>query len=144
MDLAIGTSADSVVKGGNDYADKATSVNDPLKEVLQQMADSFAALSAQTNEDLASANASMSWTMLISALLGLGVGIGVAAYMGRGISASTSAVLSKAEAIAAHRKLRRMAIVQSGGHGRGGNGGQHIALGHGRREKIEKLSLRET
>ena len=34
MDLAIGTSAESVVKGGNDYADKATSVNEPLKVVL--------------------------------------------------------------------------------------------------------------
>src|ERR1700685_937591 len=34
MDLAIGTSAESVIKGGNDYADKATSVNDPLKVVL--------------------------------------------------------------------------------------------------------------
>jgi hypothetical protein len=60
MDLAIGTNAESVVKGGNDFADKATSVNDPLKAVLQDMTDSFAALSAQTNEQLASANTSMS------------------------------------------------------------------------------------
>src|SRR5579864_954698 len=28
MDLAIGTSAETVVKGGNDFADRATSVND--------------------------------------------------------------------------------------------------------------------
>ncbi len=100
MDLAIGTSSESVVKGGNDYADKATSVNDPLKDVLQAMADSFTSLSAQTNEQLASANTSMSWTMLICALLGLGIGLVVATYMGRSISAGTSAVLSKAEAIA--------------------------------------------
>jgi methyl-accepting chemotaxis protein len=101
MDLAIGTNADSVIKGGNDYADKATAVNDPLKDVLQEMSDSFAKLSTQTNEGLASANTSMTWTMLISGLLGLGIGTGVAAYMGRSISAGTSAVLSKAEAIAA-------------------------------------------
>jgi methyl-accepting chemotaxis protein len=101
MDLAIGTSAESVVKGGNDFADKATSVNDPLKAILQEMSDSFVALSTQSNEQLAAANSSMGWTMLISALLGLGIGIGVAAYMGRSISAATSAVLSKAEAIAA-------------------------------------------
>jgi len=100
MDLAIGTSADSVVKAGNDFADRATSVNDPLKDVLQAMADSFASLSKQANEQLAAANTSMTWTMLISALLGLGIGIGVATYMGRSISAGTSAVLSKAEAIA--------------------------------------------
>jgi methyl-accepting chemotaxis protein len=101
MDLAIGANADSVVKGGNDFADKATSVNDPLKAVLEEMADSFASLSAQTNEELASANTSINWTMLISALLGLGIGIGLATFMSRSISAATSAVLSKAEAIAA-------------------------------------------
>jgi methyl-accepting chemotaxis protein len=101
MDLAIGTSADAIIKGGNDFADKATAVNDPLKVALQEMSDSFASLSTQTNEQLASANSSMNWTMLISGLLGLGIGIGVAAYMGRSISAGTSAVLSKAEAIAA-------------------------------------------
>ena len=101
MDLAIGTSAESVVKGGNDFADKATSVNDPLKAILQEMSDSFVALSTQSNEQLAATNSSMGWTMLISSLLGLGIGIGVATYMGRSISAATSAVLSKAEAIAA-------------------------------------------
>jgi len=101
MDLAVGASADSVVKGGNDYADKATSVNDPLKDVLQEMSDSFTAMTKQANEQQASANTSMSWTMLISTLLGLGIGIGVATYMGRSISVGTSAVLSKAEAIAA-------------------------------------------
>ncbi len=100
MELAIGTNADNVVKGGNDFADKATSVNDPLKDILQAMADSFASLSRQTNEALASANTSMSWTMLISVVLGLGIGAGIAIYMGRSISAGTSAVLSKAEAIA--------------------------------------------
>jgi methyl-accepting chemotaxis protein len=101
MDLAVGTNSDSVVKGGNDFADKATTVNEPLKVALQDMADSFASLTAQTNEQLASANISMNWTMLISIVLGLGIGIAVAVYMGRSISAGTSAVLSKAEAIAA-------------------------------------------
>jgi methyl-accepting chemotaxis protein len=100
MDLAVGAGADSVVKGGNDFADKATVVNEPLKAVLQEMADSFASLSVQTNEELVAANSSMNWTMLISALLGLGIGMGVATFMGRSISAATSAVLSKAEAIA--------------------------------------------
>jgi methyl-accepting chemotaxis protein len=100
MDLAIGTNGESVIKGGNDFADKATSVNDPLKAVLQEMSDSFVALSGQTNEQLASANTSMNWTMLTSILVGLGIGIAVATYMGRSISAATSAVLGKAEAIA--------------------------------------------
>jgi methyl-accepting chemotaxis protein len=100
MALAIGTKPDSVVKAGNDFADNATSVNDPLKVSLQELVDSFAALAVQTNEKLAAANTSMSWTMTISALLGIGIGVVVATYMGRSISASTSAVLNKAEAIA--------------------------------------------
>ena len=100
MDFAVGTNADSVIKAGNDFADKTTSVNDPLKDALQAMAVSFSALSTEANEQMASANNSMAWTTLISALLGLGIGIGVATFMGRSISAATSAVLRKAEAIA--------------------------------------------
>jgi methyl-accepting chemotaxis protein len=100
MDLAIGTSAESVVKGGNDLVDKATSVNEPLTVVLGEMADSFTALAEKSKEEQAAANTSMNWTILISALLGLGIGIGDATYMGRRISVGTSAVLSKAEAIA--------------------------------------------
>jgi methyl-accepting chemotaxis protein len=100
MDVAIGTSADSVIKAGNDYTDRATIVNDPLKAILEEMNDSFALLTSRTNEQLASANTEMTWIMLISVLLGLGIGIGVATYMGRSISTSTSAVLSKAVAIA--------------------------------------------
>ena len=90
MDLAIGTSAESVVKGGNDYADKATVVNDPLKDVLQAMADSFASLSAtQTKRQLAVGKYFHDHgPCCFHALLGLGIGIGVATYMGRSISVS--------------------------------------------------------
>ena len=43
----------------------------------------------------------MNWTVSIATLLGLGIGIAVATYMGRSISAGTSAALTKAVAIAA-------------------------------------------
>src|SRR5216683_1488634 len=100
MNLAIGTNAESVVKAGNDFADKATSINEPLKAVLDEIGGAFNLLSVMTNKELAAANTSMDWTMLISALLGLGIGIGAATFLGRRISAATSAVLSKAKAIA--------------------------------------------
>jgi methyl-accepting chemotaxis protein len=100
MDLAVSANADSVIKGGNDYTDKATSVNEPLKAALGEMADSFVALGDQSRELQAAANTSMSWTVLISVLLGLAIGISVATFLSRSISAATSAVLSQAEAIA--------------------------------------------
>ncbi len=100
MDLATGANANSVIKGGNYFADEATSVNEPLMVVLGEMANSSSALAEKSKEEQTAANASMNWTMLISALLGLGIGIRVAVYLGHSISAGTSAVLRKAEAIA--------------------------------------------
>jgi len=100
MDLAVGANADSVVKGGNDFADKATSVNDPLKASLGEMEDSFSTLLAQNKEEMIAASSSMSWTLLISILLGLAIGASVATFLSRRITAATSAVLNKAEAIA--------------------------------------------
>jgi methyl-accepting chemotaxis protein len=101
MSLASGGSAEAIVKSGAEYRDKATAVKDPLDATLGEMAGSFKSLLDQASVDVADANTSMGWTMLISSLLGLGIGMGVATYMGRTISASTSEVLTKAEAIAA-------------------------------------------
>ena len=101
MNLASGGSAEAIVNSGTQYRDKSTAVKDPLDATLGEMADSFKTLLERAGEDVAAADTSMGWTMLISALLGLGIGIGMAFYTSRSISAGTSAVLSKAEAIAA-------------------------------------------
>lgn len=100
MNLAASSSAD-MIKGGNQFADKATTLNEPLKVALGQMADSFNASLEHSKEDLSTANTAMNWTMLIAVLLGLLIGISVAIFLSRRIVAATSAVLSKAEAIAA-------------------------------------------
>ncbi len=100
MSLAAGGSAETIVKAGNEFRDKATAVKDPVDTALGEMAESFTALSAQTSQQLAAAITSMNWLLIISALLGLAIGIGVAAYLSRAISATASAVLGKAEAIA--------------------------------------------
>jgi methyl-accepting chemotaxis protein len=100
MDLAIGANADAVVKGGNDFADKATSVNEPLKASLGQIEESFSALLKQNKEMMAAANTSMNWTMLISVLLGLAIGASIAILLSRGISTATSSALKQANAIA--------------------------------------------
>jgi methyl-accepting chemotaxis protein len=101
MNLASGSAADAVVKAGNAFADQATSINEPIKASLQGLVDSNAEMFKKNVADMNSANASMTWTLLISALVGLAIGSSVAIYIGRQMSFATTAVLTKAEAIAA-------------------------------------------
>jgi methyl-accepting chemotaxis protein len=101
MEASAGASAESVIRGGNDFADKATTADEPIKDAMQAIADSNASLFKQNVEDVSTSTQSMTWTMLISVALALAVGISVATFIARRISRSTSAVLSKAEAIAA-------------------------------------------
>jgi methyl-accepting chemotaxis protein len=101
MHLASGGSAEAIVKAGTEYRDEATAVKDPMDATLGEMANSFKTLLGQTNEELAAANTSMIRTMLISLLLGLATGTGVAIVLSHRISGATSLVLRQAEAIAA-------------------------------------------
>jgi methyl-accepting chemotaxis protein len=100
MAIAAGANAEEVVKGGNDFTDKATSVSDPLKASLGETSDSNISLLKENEEDMAAANSSMNWTMAVAVLLGLAVGISVAVFLSRKISVATSSVLRQAEAIA--------------------------------------------
>jgi methyl-accepting chemotaxis protein len=98
--LAAGGAPDAVVKAGNEYTDKATGINESVKAYLRELADSNADLLKKELEDISAADSSMTRTLLISVLLGLAIGISVAVYIGRQISHATTAVLTKAEAIA--------------------------------------------
>jgi methyl-accepting chemotaxis protein len=113
MNVAAGGNADSVIKGGNDFADKASSINDPLQGKLSELDESFTTLLAQNTEELIASNSSMSWTLSISILLGLAIGIGVATFLSRRITAATSAVLDKAEAIAGGDLTSEEVLVDS-------------------------------
>jgi methyl-accepting chemotaxis protein len=92
---------DAVVKGGDEYADKATPAVDGATKILGELADSMAQTLDEQQGKLDTANSSMTWTMGISTLLALGVGIFVAIFLSRGISQGTSSVLAQARAIAA-------------------------------------------
>jgi methyl-accepting chemotaxis protein len=100
MSFAGSGNPEAVAKAGNEFTDKATASNDAAIASLKALVDSFTTLLHEDEEELASANSSASYTMLIAALLSLAVGTAMAIYMGRSISAVTSAVLNKAEAIA--------------------------------------------
>jgi methyl-accepting chemotaxis protein len=91
---------DAVVVGGNEYADKATPAVDAITKELGDLGDSLGKSLEEQQEKLDSANNSMDWTMGISTLLAVGIGICVAIFLSAGISKGTSSVLAQAEAIA--------------------------------------------
>src|ERR1700722_17045113 len=91
---------DSIVKAGNDYADKATAMTDAIKKPLGAMADSFTSLIKDSTDEMNAQTRSMYLTMTITTFLALLIGIFVAIFLSRGIASSTQSVLSQAEAIA--------------------------------------------
>jgi methyl-accepting chemotaxis protein len=99
IDISAGGNRDSIVAGGDDYADKATPSLDSVNKVLGQLVDSLNARLGEDEKTLATAHASLNLTMGITALFGLAIGSSVAIWLGRAISSSTSQVLARAEAI---------------------------------------------
>jgi methyl-accepting chemotaxis protein len=65
------------------------------------MAESFAANLKQNTEDMASETRVMNLTMAITTLAALGLGVFIATFLSKRISATTQSILARAEAIAA-------------------------------------------
>jgi methyl-accepting chemotaxis protein len=91
---------DSVIKAGDDYAEKVTPVLDGLTKALGDLSDSMNKTLFEQQEELDAANASQIWTLAIVTLAALGAGVFVAIFLSRQVSAATSSVLALAEAIA--------------------------------------------
>jgi methyl-accepting chemotaxis protein len=92
---------DAIVQAGNDYADKIVAALDGVTKNLGQLADGFDRTLKDDQQELASANRAMNWTMSLAVLAGLTVGVFVAISLSRDISISTKLVLDRAEEIAA-------------------------------------------
>jgi methyl-accepting chemotaxis protein len=101
MDTANGGGHDSVVQGGNDYADRVTPVVDRATGKLAEMAKSFDKSLKENREETVSANNSALYTIGVATTLGLAAGIFVASFLARSIGTATRSVLIQAEAIAA-------------------------------------------
>jgi methyl-accepting chemotaxis protein len=101
MSHAAGSERDAIPKAGNEFADQATPASEAIKGSLGSMADEFVAHLIKNEEELHAQNRSLNLTMAVTTLAALGIGIFVAVFLSRGISASTQAVLVQAEAIAA-------------------------------------------
>jgi methyl-accepting chemotaxis protein len=101
MAMASSEVADAVVKAGNEYADVATPAVDASTRTLGELAESVEKLMHDSENALNAANSSMIWTMAVTTVIALAVGIFVAIFLSRRVSDATNAVLMKAEAIAA-------------------------------------------
>jgi methyl-accepting chemotaxis protein len=101
MKLAGSGTVEALVKAGTEYRIKTTPVLDSMDATLDEISDSFKTLQQQGEDELTKANSSASFTMLIVTLVGLAIGISVAFFLSRRISAAASSVLGRAEAIAA-------------------------------------------
>ena len=100
MNAAASGAPNAVTKAGDDYADRATPVNDAAGKSLGEITDSLDALLKESETTLAAANTSMIWTMGVTTLVALAIGAFVAIFLSRRISGSVSSILEQADAIA--------------------------------------------
>jgi len=91
---------DAVVKAGNEYADKLTPEVDALNGTINDLSASFDDLLKGSEASLATASSELIWTMLLTTLAALGIGVFVAIFLSRKISGSVSSILEQADAIA--------------------------------------------
>jgi methyl-accepting chemotaxis protein len=113
IDTAAIGGAESVVRGGNEYADKAMDINDAIVKDLGSLTASNSALLAGNTEELAAAGTALLWTMSLATVTALGLGIFIAILLGRQITGATIAVLAQAEAIAGGDLTREDLPVRS-------------------------------
>ena len=99
--IASGSGRDSIVHAGNEYADTVTPLVDGVNKTIGEMAESNDKLLRENQIALDQENRGLIWTMAATTFFALAIGIFVAVFLSRRISATTSSVLAQAEAIAA-------------------------------------------
>ncbi len=92
---------DAIVKAGDDFAEKATTITQAVKKPLAEISEANKKLVAQEAEEMNAASHSMLITLTVTISLALAIGIFVAIFLSRTIAAATQAVLGQTEAIAA-------------------------------------------
>jgi methyl-accepting chemotaxis protein len=100
MAMATGGDRDTLVKAGDEFTDRATTINDEIGKSLGEMADSNEEKLKKNGEEMSSASSSMLWTMWGTVLAAAAFGSFIAIYLSRKISRAASSALGQAEAIA--------------------------------------------
>lgn len=113
MNHAASGERDAVIKAGNENSDLVTPANIAVKKSVDAIADEYVGLLAESQKELDADNRSLTLTMTVTTIAALGIGIFVAIFLSSRISASTHAVLMRAEAIAAGDLTHDDLTVQS-------------------------------
>ncbi len=100
MNVAAGESG-AVIKSGDDFTDQASPINEAIKKSLDEMADEFVTQLTRNREQLRAKNRALRLTIAATTFAALGIGIFVAVFLSRRISATTNSILAQAESIAA-------------------------------------------
>ncbi|MGD0514960.1 MAG: methyl-accepting chemotaxis protein [Terriglobales bacterium] len=103
---------DAVVKAGDESAEQASPATEAIKKSLGAMADSFVALLDKNKEDLHAENRSLTITTAITTLLALVVGIGMAFFLIRGITAGADREKLAAAEMAQGAERERLAAEE--------------------------------
>ena len=113
IDQSADHSAGAVEKGGNLYGDAAAPMGNEAAKVMGEMADSYEELNKKSKDELTATGQTLVWMLSITTLASLAIGITVAVFLSRRISASTQAVLDQTEAIAAGDLTREDLVAES-------------------------------
>ena len=103
----------ALAKAGNESADGATPINIAMKKSLGTMADSFDQLVDENKNELIADGRSLDWTLAVTTLAALSLGIFIALLLTREISVATRAVLAFTEAVAVGDLTRADLTVRS-------------------------------
>jgi methyl-accepting chemotaxis protein len=88
MNRALGGDREAVVKAGSEFADKATPPSEAIKNSLGALEGSFVKLVDENKEELKADNHSLNLTMAVSTFAALVIGISLAFFLIRGITAA--------------------------------------------------------
>ena len=109
MKHATGSEHDAVSRAGNEFADKATPANEAIKTAIGQISDSNDKLLQEETEHMDAETRSMNITMAVATSVGVLIGIIVAFFIIRDISAAAKREKLAADEVAQGAERERIA-----------------------------------
>jgi len=100
VDIAGSGKPGAMERAGDYFAANGTTVNDPMKQLLEDTSVSHQKLMAGEEAQIDSDSSTMVWTLWIATILSTLLAIVIGTYVGKSISNATTAALMRAEAIA--------------------------------------------